>query len=348
MVFLKFQEKAYQSVRSIISSVNHWTGQDYEPVVNSGQWLLTKLKIPSLYSNYSHNLDSLNINSELFSLSFDSPITFAAFESHLDSILFWLNLGCGGGCLKTIKLEKEAGNQRPRIQRLKINGKDHLINALGLPGGGIHKLIESLHQSDLVKTKRPIGFSVGGHSLQDYKDVIDVIVDQQNQLFKQSYIELNISCPNTTTGKSLHDNLAELEQCLNYIQAKQDGVIVIKVSPDASDKNICDIAALAKSFSQVTINAGNTQFKSEQEVGLTSGAMSIGGGGLSGPVLFERTLAMAKLLSQFNLPIIATGGISSADQVIALKEHGVALVGIATGLVTNPFIIPRLNYALKD
>ena len=100
-----------------------------------------------------------------------------------------------------------------------------MINALGLPGGGIHKLIENF-QSDLGKTNRPIGFSVGGHSLQDYKDVIDVVVDQQNQLFKQSYIELNISCPNTTTGKSLHDNLAELEQYLNYIQAKQDTALL--------------------------------------------------------------------------------------------------------------------------
>ena len=103
---------------------------------------------------------------------------------------------------------------------------------------------------------------------------------------------------------------------------------------------------MAKSFNQVTINAGNTQTKSEQEVGLSTGAMSIGGGQFKQPIIILNELwQWQKLLSQFNLPLIATGGISSANQVIALKEHGVTLVGIATGLVNNPFIIPRLNRA---
>ena len=63
-------------------------------------------------------------------------------------------------------------------------------------------------------------------------------------------------------------------------------VTVIKVSPDAS-QNLCDIAALATTFKDVTINAGNTQYKTTRDVGLCSKKMSIGGGGLSGPELFQ-------------------------------------------------------------
>ncbi|MEK9726662.1 MAG: hypothetical protein VW397_01005 [Candidatus Margulisiibacteriota bacterium] len=348
MLFLKIQEKGYQTLRLIMSQCNAMINQDYEPVVHSGQWLLTKLKIPSLYTNYSQYLSRLNINTEVFSLQYESPITFAAFESHLDSIRFWLYLGCGGGCLKTIKFEKSPGNLTPRIQQLKINGQEHLINALGLPGPGIKALLSNLKHSPLIHMHHPIGISIGGHTLKEYKQVVDVLAVRQEALFKQTYFELNISCPNTTTGKSLHDNLFELEQLLKYIRLKLNGVIVIKVSPDAKDQNLLEIAELATSYDQVTINAGNTQFKEETKVGLKSGSISIGGGGLSGPLLFERTLEMAKLLSPFKLPLIATGGIATVDQIKALQPHGVVCVGLATGLVKNPFIIPQLNQRLAD
>ena len=66
-------------------------------VIKTGQALLSQFKIPSLYSNYSRYLDGLNIKTHVFSLEFPSPVTFAAFEAHFDSLLFWLNLGCGGG-----------------------------------------------------------------------------------------------------------------------------------------------------------------------------------------------------------------------------------------------------------
>jgi hypothetical protein len=131
MIPLVFHEAGYKFVRSVISQLNHVINDDYEPVVTLGQQLMTLCKIPSLYTNYSQNLASLNINRSVFSLEFASPVTFAAFESHLDSLLLWLNLGCGGGCLKTIKIAPELGNDRPRIQQVKLNNEWHLMNALG-------------------------------------------------------------------------------------------------------------------------------------------------------------------------------------------------------------------------
>ena len=71
------------------------------------------------------------------------------------------------------------------------------------------------------------------------------------------------------------------------------------------------------------------------------------GGGLSGPLLFKRTLEMATVLAPFGLPLIATGGICTADQIVALQQHGVAVVGMATQLVTDPFQIVRINHQLQ-
>ncbi len=346
MAGLFLQEKGYIGFRTILGTINEWFLNDYETIVHTGQALISRFKIPSLYSNYSRYLSSLNINRSLFSLQFDSPVTYAAFESHLDSLMFWLNLGCGGGCFKTIRLNKSVGNQRPRLQKLEFDGKEHLINALGLPGPGVEGLITMIKQHSILKRNNPLGFSIGGHSLDEYKSVANHLIPFVKTSVKQPYFEINISCPNTDTGKSLHDNVLDLEKLLVHIRELTNIVTVIKVSPDASNSNICDIASLVKGFDQMTLNAGNTQLKSTSEVGLRAEQISIGKGGLSGPQLYGRTLEMTKLLAQFKLPIIATGGISNANQINQLLNEGATVVGVATQLVKNPFSIKRMNIEL--
>ena len=63
--------------------------------------------------------------------------------------------------------------------------------------------------------------------------------------------------------------------------------------------------------------------------------ISMAGGGLSGTPIFRRTLEMVSLFPNFNIPIMATGGISNIDQVNAVKRSR-SLFGLATGLVLNP------------
>ena len=347
MAWLIIQEKGYIFIRKLFSLLNQIIWNDYEKVVHAGQAVITQIKIPSLYNNYSRYLDGLNIQTEVFDYQFKSPITFAAFESHLDSIRFWIELGCGGGCLKTIKSIQEKGNARPRFQQLSMNGEEHLINALGLPGPGIESFIDQLSNASL-HYDIPIGLSIGGHSLEEYKLVIEKSMPVIREILKKPYLEINISCPNTNTGRALHDSVEDIESLIKLIRNLDSQMMVsIKVSPDAKDSNLCDIGSLASQYNKVTLNAGNTQFRSCETVSLPEGAISIGGGGLSGPKLYNRTLEMAKLLSQFKLPLIATGGVSTSEQIIELQQNGVAIVGMATGLVKNPFSIVRINRELS-
>ena len=111
LTYFFFQEKGYQAIRWAFANTMQSKRSGYEPVIKRGQALMSWLKIPSLYTNYSQYLSRLNIKQSLFSLDYHSPITFAAFEGHLDTLQFWLNLGCGGGCLKTIKYHPELGNE---------------------------------------------------------------------------------------------------------------------------------------------------------------------------------------------------------------------------------------------
>ena len=219
MFFIYLHEQGYKTIRKLTAKALTSNRQGYEPVVSVGQALLSWFKIPSLYRNYSQYLSDLNINTRLFSLNYASPITFAAFEGHLDSLQYWLNLGCGGGCLKTIKVLPETGNPKPRLQQLTINQDEHLLNALGLPGPGVDGLIKQLSHHALIKTKAPIDL-VLRHCMSDYQAVFDRVHQNEASLFDQLYYEINISCPNTSTGRSLHDQMADIESLLIYMRKK--------------------------------------------------------------------------------------------------------------------------------
>ena len=70
---------------------------------------------------------------------------------------------------------------------------------------------------------------------------------------------------------------------------------------------------------------------------------------MSGKSLYTNTLRMVKLVaSNYDLPIIATGGVSSYDNVKELLDNGASLTGMATLLVSDPFQIPLINYRLSN
>ena len=47
-----------------------------------------------------------------------------------------------------------------------------------------------------------------------------------------------------------------------------------------------------------------------------------------------------------SVPLMATGGVSTADDVRAVMSSGAVLVGMATSLIQDPYRIPRINKAL--
>lgn len=349
MIWVYVQFLIYGCIRYGLSVVYRTFLRDYQPIITLGQMGITWCRLSDIQSK-RHATTQSSLRQTVFDLTYDRPITFAAFEAHMPSIELWLALGVAGGCLKTIKQAPHSGNAHPRIQQVRVSGQDHLMNALGLPGPGVLALMQTIQSSAvLTGVSCPIGISIGGNSLAEYQSVASAIVKQEPLLgLKQLYYELNISCPNTESGQTLHQSIQDIQSLLTHMRSETDRVIVIKVSPDASNQNLLDIASLATSFDKVTINAGNTQFRSCESVGLSNMDISIGGGGLSGPSLLARTLEMIQLFAPFKLPLIATGGIQSAKDIQLLQSHGASIVGMATQLVKNPFSVVSMHQQLID
>lgn len=293
------------------------------------------------------------IGVDFYDLHFDSPLTLAAFKGDVDIIERWLDLGLGGACTKTIMPNDRDGNKEPRIQEVTVNGLDCLINAMGLPGPGVERKLDHIENSSLLRKNKPLGFSIGGSSLGEYKHVYDRVRERmQKHAGAPHYFEVNISCPNTPEGQQMGKNPTLLEELLNYMRDNTTKVIGVKLSPDMTDQQLVTYALFIKRIDKTYVNLGNTTYRTCEQVGLPANAISIGGGGMSGPALYNRTRDMVALIAPLHIPIIATGGIDTADKVrelqaIAKTHDSPLLIGMATAVVKDMYCIPRINYALR-
>lgn len=282
---------------------------------------------------------------ELFDLKFPSPLVSGSFKSDFNIINSWLMLGLGGVTLKTVMKDKRSGNPRPRLQEVKIKNKIGIYNALGLPGDGAEDFSKKLIKSNIWDYNRPIGISIGGDNIEEYYTNLEII---NNSLlnFDNYFFEINISCPNTKDGRSIEQDPYLLETLLKKIRKNTNISISIKVSPDSEKDNYLNIGDIIKSFSKVFVNAGNSHFMNKKLLGLDSKQFSMEGGGVSGPPIFKKAMDVVKIFSDMNINTMATGGISTIDDVIYAKENGAILFGIATGLVMDPYCIPIINSKL--
>ena len=146
---------------------------------------------------------------------------------------------------------------------------------------------------------------------------------------------------------SIGDYPKLLNELISKMRTLVSNVISVKVSPDSSNKILNEIGEICTSFPSIIINSGNTQYKVREDLGFSENNFSMKGGGLSGPHLFTRTLEMVRLFSHFEIPIMATGGISTINHINALENAGASLFGMATSLVLDPYCIPRINKMVK-
>ncbi|RAP32846.1 hypothetical protein DID75_03765, partial [Candidatus Marinamargulisbacteria bacterium SCGC AG-410-N11] len=321
--------------------------KDLETVVILGDRLLATFNNSFFGSYFFHFSIPKNISVKLYDLSFSSPLLFSSFKDDIHILDSWMKLGVGGGSFKTIMLNHRLGNDRPRMQEVCLDGHYGLVNALGLPGKGVHVFLESILQSNLLSYDRPLGFSIGGESKEEYLEVFNYLITQlSQQQFKQYYFELNISCPNTSDGRQLMDQPDEVIDLICQMRKQSDVIIGVKISPDQTNELLYDLAKKLAQLDRVFIVSGNTQYRRCGSVGLLDSDISIGGGGLSGPYLFDRTLELSNLFSDLDIPVIAVGGISTINHINQLKQNGIFLFGMATALVRNSYCIPILNRQL--
>ena len=169
------------------------------------------------------------------------------------------------------------------------------------------------------------------------------------------YFVVNVSSPNTPGLRalqerdSLHKILTNL-QSVNRQLSVQKGMrlrpLLLKIAPDLNQQQLDDVISLALEINLDGLVATNTTIGREGLVTAAEQLEAIGAGGLSGAPLRGRATEVVAYCCekmQGRIPVIASGGIFTAEDAKEKLDAGATLVQVWTGFIyVGPLITRRI------
>lgn len=289
------------------------------------------------------------LETEVAGIKFPNPVGLAAgFDKNATFFHEMEYLGFGFVEVGTVTPLAQPGNPKPRSFRLpKDKG---LINRMGFNNDGAQKIAERLKKR---KGKIVIGGNIGKNKVtpnedafSDYEKCFDALFDYVD------YFVVNVSSPNTPGLRSLQDK-EPLKKILLALQAKnkthaKSKPVFLKIAPDLTNEQLDDIVDLVSECGISGLVATNTTLSRE---GLkTANVEAIGAGGLSGAPVRKRSTEVVKYLCEKangRFPVIASGGIHSAEDALEKLDAGAVMVELYTGFIyEGPMLVKRINKAI--
>ncbi|MBN4910858.1 dihydroorotate dehydrogenase [Staphylococcus sp. EG-SA-13] len=220
------------------------------------------------------------------------------------------------------------GNEAPRVAETASG----MINAIGLQNPGVHHIMEHelkyLEQYDV-----PIIANVAGSTEEEYVYVAKHISQASNV----HALELNISCPNVKEGGIQFGTVPEVaKELTRKVKAVSEVPVYVKLSP-----NVTNIVEMAKAIAEYAdgITMINTLVGLRIDAKTGKPIISNVIGGLSGPAIKPVALRMVYEVSQnVDIPIIAMGGVRTAQDVIDFISVGADAVAVGTANFENPTV----------
>jgi len=291
---------------------------------------------------------------KLFGVEFINPIGLAAgFDKNADAVSGLSHLGFGFIEVGTVTPKPQAGNQKPRLFRLRNN--QAIINRMGFNNKGVDYLVSRLEK---LRPNITLGINIGKNKTTSNESATnDYIYCFKKVQHLADYITLNISSPNTQDLRQLQQSnylvqlLAELKSTQLKYQENTGKYtpILVKIAPDQDDLATKNMAKIIKKSqmdgiicTNTTVNRNN--LKKDEHQNET--------GGLSGKPLFTRSNQVIKVVRAAvgnDFPIIGVGGILTDDDVMSKISAGANLVQIYTGFIyKGPQLIKSSNLKLKE
>lgn len=266
-------------------------------------------------------------------LDFPNPVGLAAGldknGQYLDALA---TLGFGFLEIGTVTPLPQPGNPKPRLFRLPK--QEALINRMGFNNLGVDQLIENIKGA---RYSGILGINIGKNAGTPIENAIDDYVTCLRKVAPYAdYVAVNISSPNTAHLRELLEPslLSEFLQELLHERDELNEVkgkylpIALKISPDM-DEGLGELTHALLDHKIDALIVSNTTIT-------RPGVDFIGLGGLSGRPLKPLALTLLKKLRGAlgaAFPIIATGGIMSAEDAQERLDAGANLVQVYSGLI---------------
>ncbi len=285
-------------------------------------------------------------------LHFKNPVGLAAgMDKNGDYIEALSDLGFGFIEIGTVTPRPQPGNPKPRLFRLPEH--QAIINRMGFNNLGLDHLLSQVKDSHYSGI---LGINIGKNFDTPIEQAVDdYLIGLRKAYSLASYITLNVSSPNTKNLRQLQqgDELKSLISSLKEEQIKlerEHGFYVplaLKIAPDLNDDEIGHIGRLLLEFSIDGVIATNTTIARDK---ITGHPFANEAGGLSGAPVKEAATRVVRGLSaecQGKVPIIAAGGILSAEDAQEKLSAGASLVQVYSGLIyKGPQLIADIVDAL--
>jgi len=263
---------------------------------------------------------------ELMGLAFRNRIGLAAgFDKDGIAIRGWAALGFGFVELGTVTPQPQAGNPRPRLFRL--SDDEALINRMGFNNAGADALaIRIADARPHLPPKFVVGVNIGRNrdgGVEDYAAAARAVAETAD------YLAINVSSPNTPGLRDLQSPEVLRGLLADVAGAAPRLPLLVKLSPDLDAEARSDlIGALDGSPASGAILSNTTVARS----GLRSSRAGESGGLSGRPLLAATTEAVAGAAGS-GLTLVASGGVSSGDDVWRLRLAGADLVQLWTGMI---------------
>ena len=310
---------------------------------------IAALKLRSGTAFYPEPPTTPTLECTLAGLRFPNPVGLAAgFDK--DAEVPDQMLGLGFGCVEvgTLTPLPQAGNPRPRLFRLAED--EAVINRMGFNNRGqaaaLKRLKTSVRNAIAGSNKGIVGVNIGAN--KDSPDrIADYVAGVRTMAPVADYLTVNISSPNTPGLRDLQAG-GELVELLALVRdARPPGVpIFLKVAPDLDDRDHDRIVRAALDHGIDALIVANTTLSRPRLRSRFAGES----GGLSGAPLAGLALDQLhrfRAAAGGSLPLIAVGGIASADDAWARIIAGASLVQLYSGLVYHgPGLAKRIATGL--
>lgn len=293
-----------------------------------------------------------DLSTSVFGLLFSNPVGLGA---GFDKNALYLHelevLGFGAVEIGTVTPVAQAGNEKPRLFRLP---KDKaLINRMGFNNDGADAIANRLAA---WRTKNPkstliVGGNIGKNKItanedawKDYQICFEKLFDVVD------YFVVNVSSPNTPGLRALQDKdaLHTILSNLQKINATKNSPkpLLLKIAPDLTDAQLDDIIALSTELQLDGLVATNTTVDRRGLYTNQEKVEAMGMGGLSGKPLTNRSTDVVRYLAKGlngQIPIIASGGIFTAEDAKDKLDAGATLIQVWTGFVyEGPGIVKNI------
>ena len=224
---------------------------------------------------------------------------------------------------------------------------------MGFNNDGIKAAAERIREYRLKNknSKLIIGGNIGKNKITSNEDAWKDYEKCFNELHDVvDYFVVNVSSPNTPGLRDLQqkDALRKILTNLQQINRTKNiqKPLLLKISPDLNQNDLDDIIDLAMEIKLDGLVAANTTISrknlntSEKEIS------EIGAGGLSGKPLREEANRITSYIhkqTKQTIPIIASGGIFSANDAKEKLENGASLIQVWTGFIyEGPGIVKKI------